>query len=239
MKRNKKILLIILLLILSVVGISFFVYKYKTRSYKNLQNNIEKINIDGYDNLMIVAHPDDEMLWGGSHLIDETYLVVCITCGKRRDRAEEFINVMNETKDQYLMLNYPDKTNGKRDNWDKYYKEIEKDLRKIISYKNWNLIVTHNPDGEYGHNHHIMTSKITTDMVNLENKNNKLMYFGKYYKKENVPKMDKISEENYKKKMDVILPLYVSQKSTTELFSHMMYHENWVTLKEWNEVYAK
>lgn len=30
---------------------------------------------------MIVAHPDDETLWGGSHLIDDNYLVVCMSNG--------------------------------------------------------------------------------------------------------------------------------------------------------------
>ena len=42
---------------------------------------------DKVDNLMIVAHPDDETLWGSSYLIKDKYLVVCITCGNKRVRV--------------------------------------------------------------------------------------------------------------------------------------------------------
>ena len=42
---------------------------------------------------MIVAHPDDEMLWGGAHLLNGNYLVVCITCGRSKTRDKEFKEV--------------------------------------------------------------------------------------------------------------------------------------------------
>ena len=35
------------------------------------------------DKLMIVAHPDDDVIWGGAHLMDGDYYVVCITNGKQ------------------------------------------------------------------------------------------------------------------------------------------------------------
>ena len=34
--------------------------------------------------LMIVAHPDDETIWGGSHLINGNYTVLCITNGNNK-----------------------------------------------------------------------------------------------------------------------------------------------------------
>ena len=36
--------------------------------------------------LMIVAHPDDETIWGGSHLINGNYTVLCITNGNNKKR---------------------------------------------------------------------------------------------------------------------------------------------------------
>ena len=51
---------------------------------------VEK-SLSGVNKLMVVAHPDDELLWGGLHLIDDDYLVVCITCGPNKVRVNEFI----------------------------------------------------------------------------------------------------------------------------------------------------
>ena len=157
-----------------------------------VDKRIEILDLTNVDNLMIVAHPDDDYIWGGSHLIDDDYLVVCITCGVKRVRALEFKKAMDKTGDKYIMLGYPDKTNGKRDNWDLVYDDITKDLKKIIEYKNWNIIVTHNPDGEYGHIHHKMTSNIVTSLTG-----DNLYYFGRYYKKDDIPSdLVKISDEN-------------------------------------------
>lgn len=35
---------------------------------------------------MFVAHPDDETIWGGSHLLKKHYLVVCLTNGNNKTR---------------------------------------------------------------------------------------------------------------------------------------------------------
>lgn len=40
--------------------------------------------LDDYDSLMVVAHPDDETIWGGAHLLKGKYVVVCITNGNNR-----------------------------------------------------------------------------------------------------------------------------------------------------------
>jgi hypothetical protein len=44
---------------------------------------------------MIVAHPDDEVLFGGSQLITEkNWKVVCVTNGNNTKRSFEFGSVM-------------------------------------------------------------------------------------------------------------------------------------------------
>ena len=73
--------------------------------------------LDNYDSLMVVAHPDDETIWGGNHLLNGKYVVVCITNGNNRTRRKEFAAVIKQTNSIGLMLSFPDKTHGKRNNW--------------------------------------------------------------------------------------------------------------------------
>ena len=227
--KNKK-LLISILIILIILLCGCIIYMHNT--YK-IHPNIKKINLNGYNKLMIVAHPDDETLWGGKALIEDDYLVVCITCGKVKSRVFEFVNVMHTTNDKYIMLGYPDKTNGERDNWDTVYEDITKDLKDIIELKDWELIVVHNPEGEYGHQHHKMTSNIVTDIV--ENKDI-LYYFGKYYSKKTIrdhyDELVSMSEKtlNTKKK---IIGMYHTQDFIQTSFDQMFPYENWVPYKEW------
>ena len=62
----------------------------------------------GITHLMIVAHPDDETLWGGAHIADGGYLVVCITNGYNATRSAEF-QVVTQTSKNEAILSYPDK----------------------------------------------------------------------------------------------------------------------------------
>ena len=52
---------------------------------------IKRMDLNKYKKLMIVAHPDDESLWGGNGLYHEKYLVVCMTCGVDEKRVEELL----------------------------------------------------------------------------------------------------------------------------------------------------
>ena len=48
--------------------------------------NTSVIHAKEPESLMIVAHPDDETIWGGSHLLKGHYLVVCLTNGNNEKR---------------------------------------------------------------------------------------------------------------------------------------------------------
>lgn len=133
-----------------------------------------------YKNLMIVAHPDDELLFGGTEIFNHDYVVVCITCGASETRLREFKHLMKYTNDEYITLGYPDLVDGEKSTWDNEYNLITTDLNNIIKLKKWNKIVTHNPEGEYGHIHHKMTSRIVTSLV--DDKSN-FYYFNKTYSK--------------------------------------------------------
>ena len=221
---------IIFLVLLSI----FTLIDNKSLDYKTDYKSLDLKNIN---KLMIVAHPDDEILWGGSKLIQEDFLVVCITCGKSNpSRVKEFKSVMDKTGDKYIMLDYPDKTNGKRNDWSKVKKDILNDLQNIYLLKEWKEVVTHNPLGEYGHIHHKMTSEYVTSIVRKE----RLKYFGKYYSKKKLEEENivllKMASDLIEKKKEV-LSMYSSQKSTIESFDHMIGTENILTYEEWMGLY--
>ncbi len=233
-----KIFLAFLLIttVATVTAISLFPHKEKSEFTKT---DYKSLNLDGIDKLMVIAHPDDDILWGGSELIHEDYLVVCITCGSDERRKKEFETVMERTNDVYVMLGYPDKTKGERDNWDSVRDDIISDLENIYNLKKWNKILTHNKDGEYGHIHHKMTNTIVTDIVSKED----LYYFGKYHSKKELQEKEidlpLLDEETLKEKEE-LLNLYQTQDKTIhETFSHMIKSENVISYEDWNEIYEK
>lgn len=231
MSRKKVIIAFTILLVILVI--IFLLNSGKSE----ITHDFNNIDVSAYNKLMIVAHPDDEMLWGGSHLLDEDYLVVCITCGVDEARVKEIKKVLKETNDGLIMLGYPDKTNGKRDNWNSSRDSITEDLNKIFALKDWESIVTHNPFGEYGHIHHKMTSQIVTD--NYSDKD-KLIYFGVYYSKKKIgsviESMPTISGENLDKKIE-ILKMYKTQSFIMTAFDHMFDHEEFITYNDWQMIY--
>lgn len=180
--------------------------------------------------LMIVAHPDDETIYGGGHLLQDKYTVVCITCGVVDYRVKEFEEVMKKTKDDYIMLGFTDRQNktGPISNWDNEYKEIYKVLSDIIKSEDWELVITHNPDGEYGHIHHIKTNEIVSNLVSKE----KLYYFGRWYHEGSSEQ--RIDDKIYDKKMnDLISVYYRSQKNALNYNYNMLPYENWIKASEW------
>lgn len=238
LKRNKIVIVIFVLLcvLLSSIGIYFY-FNYNYNIEPISQKTIEEIKKSSADKLMIVAHPDDETLWGGAHLNDKNYYVVCITNGNNETRKKEFENVLEETGNKGVIMSYPDKVGGKRDDWSKVYDKIKTDINKIIDSKNWSLIVTHNPNGEYGHVHHIMTNEIVTDICKAEDIVDNMFYFGTYYKKSTLSKMtDEVTriDDNLVKFKEKILTCYKSQEGVVESLGHMIPYEKWIPYKMWD-----
>ena len=122
--------------------------------------------------LMIVAHPDDELIFGGGELIKHgsEYKVVCITNKDNKTRSKEFENVMKALNvSSYEMWNFKDSLYDKISNYDL-------DLFTKLLSKDWEKIVTHNPIGEYGHPKHkrlFETIKLLTNEFYVFSKNSK------------------------------------------------------------------
>ena len=217
---------IIFLCVCCVFGVLFYYFIL----YHDLDKDLKNVDFSKYDKLMIIAHPDDETLWGGGHLIDGDYVVVCVTCGKNKIRLNEIKRVLNKTDDELISLWHPDKTRGKKNNWKLCYNDIENDLDKIISAYNWKVIVTHNSKGEYGHIHHKILNKIVTNIYDNNDIEGELFYFGKYYNKSKVADLrnnqDKYNPNSINEKKKLI-KMYHSQNFIKKMFNHMTDYEDW------------
>ena len=190
-----KVLGMLLLAAVLIVGFVFWTRYIKTVKAYHIdplsEETLSLADVGHTDKLMIVAHPDDETIWGGGHLMEGGYLVVCVTNGKNKERTQEFIDAVSKSGNNSLILSYPDKVLGERDDWEAVYDRIYDDIIYIMGYKDWSMIVTHNPDGEYGHIHHKMTSEIVTKAYDKLEPEAKLYYFGDYYKAASLPEVSR------------------------------------------------
>lgn len=111
-----------------------------------------------YDKVMVVAHPDDESLWGGDALSDEKgWLVLCLTNADNA-RAKKFNQAMDLFGVERKIMAFPDK--GMEAYSPSEESAIASELNGIINATSIKKVVTHNPEGEYGHPAHKALSGI-------------------------------------------------------------------------------
>lgn len=202
----------------------------QTGSYLN-NAVLENAGISNANKLMIVAHPDDETLWGGGHLAQGGWFVVCLTNGHNQKRNTEFYNAMSTVGANSIILSYPDLTDGKRDSWGEVKNWILEDINTAVGYKNWDEIATHNPNGEYGHVHHRMTSEYTTYIVRSKGLLSKLQYFGQYYKMGEVPAdlVGNIEGNDLAKKKAALDKFTTQLDAIYSKWIQMAPHEHWTS----------
>ena len=211
-KYIKYILLLVLIIILLI---------YTNHSKK-------EITIDEVNNLMIIAHKEDGLIWGGNNLLNDNYLVVCITC---TENDKDFIKIMDKTNNLYVLLNYDEETD--------FYEErniLNRDLSKYLNMKNWDKVVTHNEEGEYGSNQHVIINSYVKKLINNKDI---LYYFNKYYTNDNLGENSyyfyKLGGKEIDKKIKIIGMLndleYVNE------FKHIIPYEEFIPYEEWRNKY--
>lgn len=196
------------------------------------------IAVSSPKNLMIVAHPDDETIFAGNEITKNNYFIVCLTNKDNPIRKKEFEAVLKKTNNQGVILSFPDKTNGKRDNWKLVDKDIEKEIRKYINKKDWKQIVTHNPKGEYGHIHHKITSRIVTSILLEKQQENRLLYFAPYFKKKEKPIRERTLDKNQRKQKQELVTLYASQEKVMKKLQHILAYEAFVPYTQKDAIFT-
>jgi LmbE family N-acetylglucosaminyl deacetylase len=106
--------------------------------------------------LMIVAHPDDESLFGGEALTSSRgWTIVCVTNATHEARRREFASAMTSIGANYTILGHFDHLESGNFNV-----RLDEQLRELIEEFPYEMIVTHNERGEYGHPQHRAVHRI-------------------------------------------------------------------------------
>jgi LmbE family N-acetylglucosaminyl deacetylase len=100
--------------------------------------------------IMIVAHPDDESLFGGEALTSSRdWTVVCATNGTNEQRRREFAGAMSSIGANYTILGHFDHLESGN-----FSNRLAEQLEELLDEFSYEMIVTHNERGEYGHPQH-------------------------------------------------------------------------------------
>jgi len=114
--------------------------------------------------IVIVAHPDDEILWcGGTILMHPSlkWFVVSLCRGNDKERAPKFQKCLHLLQADGIMGNLddgPDQNPIEQE-------LVQKTLLDLIPKKHFNLIITHNPTGEY--TRHLRHEEISQAVIEL------------------------------------------------------------------------
>jgi LmbE family N-acetylglucosaminyl deacetylase len=115
---------------------------------------------------VIVAHPDDETLWSGGTILSHPswqWFIVCLSRGKDEDRSLRFSNALKILKSEGIMGNLDDGPEQKP----LTKNEVEQAILKLLPPKHFDLIISHNPTGEYTrHIRHEETGKAVIKLWN-------------------------------------------------------------------------
>lgn len=189
--------------IMRIYTVCFYIIKYKVATPKL---DIEKIN-----KIIFVAHPDDEILSMGNFIMknSENMLVVSFTNGGNITRLKEFKRAMEALNIQYQIWNFTDAIDYK---WNE--KKALKKINKILSLKEeWEMVITHNTEGDYGHFQHKEVSRL----VRKAYKGNKL--FTPILSKSLFNDKNKLKTKEAKEKREFFEKYYKSQKHILTLYN--------------------
>ncbi len=113
---------------------------------------------------VIVAHPDDETLWAGGLILNYPswkWLIISLCRGKDEDRAPRFYEAMKLYKSEGIMGDLDDGPEQRPLDEE----EVGRTLLDLLPQKHFDLIISHNPSGEY--TRHIRHEEVSKAVIKL------------------------------------------------------------------------
>jgi LmbE family N-acetylglucosaminyl deacetylase len=110
--------------------------------------------------LIAVAHPDDEAFFTGQLMLENPswdWTVVTATYGPGDGRHEEFLEYADVVGFTPTTLGLEDTGTIPSPEW---YESLESGMRRLLLKGTaWDIVITHNRLGDYGHPHHIAVNQ--------------------------------------------------------------------------------
>ncbi|QAA83080.1 PIG-L family deacetylase [Aequorivita sp. H23M31] len=196
---------------------------------------------------VIVAHPDDETLWcGGLMLMHPEYKwFIASVCRKYdTDRAPKFKKVLEFFNASGIMGDL----NDGPEQFPLQEDEVKSTILSLLPNENFDLIITHNPFGEYTrHLRHEEVGRATIRLWNLKKLSTKELWVFAYEdgKKEYYPRAMvtadiqlMLPEEIWKEKYQIITEIYGFEKtgfeaSTTPKIEAFLQFKNSSDAEKW------
>lgn len=116
---------------------------------------------------IIVAHPDDETLWAGGTILNHPMwncFIISICRGSDMDRAPKFYKALKVLHSKGIMDDLDDSPD--QNPLDEI--PLEQTILKLLPKKQYDLIITHNPNGEY--TRHLRHEEVSKAVINLWHK---------------------------------------------------------------------
>jgi LmbE family N-acetylglucosaminyl deacetylase len=174
---------------------------------------------------IIVAHPDDEILWTGGLALNHPswhWFTVCLCRGRDNNRAPKFYEALKILKSEGIMGDLddgPDQIPFK-DN------EVEQAILQLLPPSHFDLVITHDPSGEY--TRHIRHEEVSKAVIKLWHSGkivtNELWTFAyedgnkEYYPRpiEAAPINRVLTKRIWQRKYDIITNTYGFEKNSWE-----------------------
>ena len=114
--------------------------------------------------VVIVAHPDDETLWAGGSILSHPSwkcFIVCLCRGSDIERSTKFHLALKVLKSEGIMGDLDDGP----DQIPLDDREVDQAILELLPSKQYDLIISHNPTGEYSK--HLRHEEVSKSVIRL------------------------------------------------------------------------